>query len=399
MKKLIAIALSVMMIMAMFTLQAFAETKLDSTNYLHTEWAAEEALFNGTVTKTQEDGADVLTYVPQYGYPWFSPTLRIFDDLKALLGDNAEATVVLSFDVRGVFADPSGTFDTQLLVRGINPVTNATSYADYDNFNGKYDAKDKGGLVFSIPDGSNNMAFPDPKAITINGTSWTTYQSEPIRVTADELDKDLFADWVLCFDNFDYSVISGIQFRNTAIYKVLEDGEKQFKEGMARDQVTVNNVDKASFGGNAEVTEITENLYPLMGEQIRFWGWYANNKGLDKYGLVLDDGEMQYFDRYEAEDIVKHNQNVFKENDVYASRYEILTAITEGRHTAKIYALYGDEQSLIWTVNYFCLPEEAQPGTEPAEIPQTGDSAVTMFAVIAVLAMSGAVLFLKKKSF
>ena len=53
MKKLIAIALSVMMIMAMFTLQAFAETKLDSTNYLHTEWAAEEALFNGTVTKSQ----------------------------------------------------------------------------------------------------------------------------------------------------------------------------------------------------------------------------------------------------------------------------------------------------------------------------------------------------------
>jgi LPXTG-motif cell wall-anchored protein len=44
-----------------------------------------------------------------------------------------------------------------------------------------------------------------------------------------------------------------------------------------------------------------------------------------------------------------------------------------------------------------------QPGTEPATqpetVPQTGDFSVTMFAVIAVLAMGAAVVFMKKKAF
>lgn len=49
-------------------------------------------------------------------------------------------------------------------------------------------------------------------------------------------------------------------------------------------------------------------------------------------------------------------------------------------------------------------PEEGtepatQPGTEPTTIPQTGDFSVAMFAVIAVLAMGAAVVFMKKRSY
>ena len=40
-----------------------------------------------------------------------------------------------------------------------------------------------------------------------------------------------------------------------------------------------------------------------------------------------------------------------------------------------------------------------EPATEPATIPQTGDFSVAMFAVIAVLAMGAAVVFMKKKVF
>ena len=40
-----------------------------------------------------------------------------------------------------------------------------------------------------------------------------------------------------------------------------------------------------------------------------------------------------------------------------------------------------------------------QPATQPETVPQTGDAEVAMFAVIVVLALSAAVVFVKKKSF
>ena len=44
-------------------------------------------------------------------------------------------------------------------------------------------------------------------------------------------------------------------------------------------------------------------------------------------------------------------------------------------------------------------PKTAQPATEPETNTQTGDVTVAMFAVIAVLAMGAAVVFMKKKAF
>ena len=173
-----------------------------------------------------------------------------------------------------------------------------------------------------------------------------------------------------------------------------------FVEYMSRDQVTIDGVDKANFGGNAEVTDIADNLYADFGKQLRIWGWYGNNYALDKYGVRVDGGEIQYFDRYEAEDIVNHfKANLIKDDDVYASRFEIFVDITEGQHTAEVFAIVNGEERLIWTINYDCMPEEVpqttEPGTEP---PQTGDALLAMFAVIAVLAMGAAVVFARRKA-
>ena len=138
-----------------------------------------------------------------------------------------------------------------------------------------------------------------------------------------------------------------------------------FVEYMSRDQVTVNGVDKAKFGGNDAVTTIEENLYSLTGEKLRIWGWYGNNMALDKYGVKVDGGEIQYFDRYEAQDIVNHfKANLIKDDDVFASRYEIFVDITEGQHTAEVFAIVNGEEHLIWTVNYSCIPEEAPAQAE-----------------------------------
>ena len=166
---------------------------------------------------------------------------------------------------------------------------------------------------------------------------------------------------------------------------------------MARDQITVDGVDKAEVGGNIEVTDISENLYPEFGRQLRIWGWYGNNRALDKYGVKVDGGEIVYFDRYEAEDIVNHiKTNLIKNQDVFASRFEIFVDITEGRHTAEVFAIVDGEEHLIWTVNYACMPEEAPQTT--GDQPQTGDASVAIFAVFAVLAMGAAAVFARKRA-
>ncbi|MBO4327485.1 MAG: discoidin domain-containing protein [Clostridia bacterium] len=174
--------------------------------------------------------------------------------------------------------------------------------------------------------------------------------------------------------------------------------KEAFVEVMSRDQVTIDGVDKASFGGNAEVTDIADNLYAEYGKQLRIWGWYGNNQALDKYGVKVDGGEIVYFDRYEAQDIVDHiKNNLIKNQDVFASRFEIFVDITEGKHVAEVFAIVDGEEHLVWTINYTCLPEEVPMSTE--DQPQTGDAAMAMFAVIAVLAMGVAVVFMKKRAF
>ena len=163
-------------------------------------------------------------------------------------------------------------------------------------------------------------------------------------------------------------------------YQAPASAETPFVEYMSRDQVTIDGVDKASFGGNAEVTDIADNLYADLGKQLRFWGWYGNNKSLEKYGVRVDGGEAQYFDRYEAEDIVNHfKANLIKDDDVYASRFEIFVDITEGQHTAEVFAVVNGEEHLIWTINYKCMPEEAPAQAEvTAEVNDEGKLVVTV---------------------
>ncbi|MBO4326656.1 MAG: LPXTG cell wall anchor domain-containing protein, partial [Clostridia bacterium] len=50
-------------------------------------------------------------------------------------------------------------------------------------------------------------------------------------------------------------------------------------------------------------------------------------------------------------------------------------------------------------LNEYVFRGTPAPVTEPETVPATGDAAIAMFAVIAVLAMGAAVVFMKKKAF
>ena len=75
--------------------------------------------------------------------------------------------------------------------------------------------------------------------------------------------------------------------------------------------------------------------------------------------------------------------------------------VKEGKYV--VYLLANDGYDLVEGTEGVTVTVEAQPATqpstEPETQPQTGDAAVAMFAVIAVLAMGAAVVFVKKRAF
>ena len=75
--------------------------------------------------------------------------------------------------------------------------------------------------------------------------------------------------------------------------------------------------------------------------------------------------------------------------------------VKEGKYV--VYLLANDGYGLVEGTEGVTVTVEAQPVTEPVTEPetqpQTGDAAVAMFAVIAVLAMGAAVVFVKKRAF
>lgn len=232
MKKIVALLLSVMLITGIVALPAFseAETGTAPKNYLTGGWT--DGYFAGTLTESEEDGETVTTYVPSAAYSWLSPSLSIFQDLKKMIGENRGVTVVLTFEIRGVFANPGSSVETHILIRACNPKTGQLAYpadqiGDWDG-NGYtwkelYDEVAGGDLQFQVYYGDNNYCYPVPENVTVASDSWTKYESDPIYVSAEELDETLFKDWFVCFDNISYdSNLKGFQFKNTAIINYEE---------------------------------------------------------------------------------------------------------------------------------------------------------------------------------
>ena len=198
-------------------------------NHLTKSWSSE--YFAGKIEETEEDGVKVTTYTPQSAQPWFSPSLRILDDIKAMAGDKSYVEVVISFEIRGIFKEGVHESVCDTLLRAINPRTDGFSFPDSDtqNWDGAgstweelyYDAAD-GDTLFSISSG-NNMYNLQPERITILDNEWTLFETEPIFIDIRSLSEDLFGDWILCIHQISYDVgLKSVQFRNEGLYNIAE---------------------------------------------------------------------------------------------------------------------------------------------------------------------------------
>lgn len=230
MKKLTAILIVAIMLISLMSFPAFAEAEAEApasggpTNYLTAKW--ESKFFAGKIEETEEDGATVTTYTPNNPQSWMSPTLDIYQDLKTLMGEKKGATVVISFEVRGIFKGETSEGQIHNLIRAINPRTKSFEFpaaqtADWDG-NGStweelYEGAADGEFMFQIDFGGNNMFVLDPAFTDIFADDWVLFETPPLYIGASDLDDTLFGGMLLCVDNLDYSTLQSIQFRNASI--------------------------------------------------------------------------------------------------------------------------------------------------------------------------------------
>ncbi len=200
------------------------EATAGPVNHLTAKWSA--SVFAGKLEETEEDGATVITYTPADPQSWMAPTIDIFADLKALLGERKGMNVILSYEIRGVFTgEPSG--NAHNIIRAINPKNGGFSFPpdQAGNWDGEgnswqdlYGDVAEGDLSFSIDGGNNNMAFLAPEYTDLSSGDWMLFETEPLYVSAYDLDGNLFGGMLLTVDALSYGNLTGLQIRNTAIY-------------------------------------------------------------------------------------------------------------------------------------------------------------------------------------
>lgn len=195
----------------------------------------------------------------------------------------------------------------------------------------------------------------------------------------------------------------------------LRDFDSAKGDKLSFDQILVNGAEIAN--GNDAVIAAKALVDGSDGSvsTVALHGWFGNaNAKVESYGYTIDDGEPVYgeFSSAAEPEVV---------NAGGESRYTVSVDVSELKDGAehKIWVVVKLDNGDIVKLNRYdnrgqegakdrevyvnykapASQPETVPSTEPETVPQTGDVTVAMFAVIAVLAMGAAVVFVKKRAF
>ncbi len=117
--------------------------------------------------------------------------------------------------------------------------------------------------------------------------------------------------------------------------------------GVSRDQLTVDGVDKAKFGGNSDNTAV--DLTDSVGKELKIWGWLGTTSPIQGFGYKINDGEL-----VTGEFTVAAGQDVIDAakagGATEASRFAIMVPITEGSYTVDAYVIMESGTEKIWTI-------------------------------------------------
>ncbi|MBO7406640.1 MAG: LPXTG cell wall anchor domain-containing protein [Clostridia bacterium] len=171
-----------------------------------------------------------------------------------------------------------------------------------------------------------------------------------------------------------------------------------FGEGDGNASGKLDNHDRTVDGSDGSISRLV----------IRGWIGFADE--IESFGYKIGDAEPVLGEFKTATEA-----GVLAAGGAFASRFEIVidpSNIVNEKTIVAVVKLLNSDDIVIMDENYggantsFTYigasgeePPVTQPTTQPATQPQTGDAAVAMIAVLAVLAMGAAVVFAKKRSF
>ena len=181
------------------------------------------------------------------------------------------------------------------------------------------------------------------------------------------------------------------------------------------DAILVNGEIKAN--GNDEVAALKAMVDGSNGDisSLGLFGWFASGSPISQFGYIVDSNDPVFSDDFVTGYGSDEEKATIEGTLAGGRRYLVtvdLSSLQDGNdHVIKVVAKLENGDIVIFNrpnreaiVNYKApkteTPPETQPATQPeTQQPQTGDAAVAMFAVLAILAMGAVVVFAKKRSF
>ena len=159
----------------------------------------------------------------------------------------------------------------------------------------------------------------------------------------------------------------------------------------SRDQITVEDADRAKFGGNDPETNV--NLAGDVGKELRIFGWITTRVAIQSFGYKINGGEYVTKDEFKVEpgqDVIDAAGDV---TDV--SRFSVTLPITDGSYKIEVVVKTEEGEETFWTVY---ATTSSDGGGSGQTTPATGDVTTAAFAAVVALAIAAAVVFTKRKA-
>ncbi len=216
MKKLLTILLALALVLSLALPVAAEETK----NY------GEDLKWSGlNSTVKVNDGVVTVTDVK---YAWSSPMADILPSVKAMLGTDIEAEIVITFDIRATFIEgKEGEFVTgNILLRADNNL--GIPAADTGDWTEAYEEMlDGEDPFFTNPDSNIRHHFQGVVA-EMTDEEWITIEI-PVTLLEVHVKNTAVKNWNFCFDGLSNpAIVKTIEIKNFGIYLAdeYEDAEK-----------------------------------------------------------------------------------------------------------------------------------------------------------------------------
>ncbi len=209
MKKLFATVLTAVVTCSML----FAGVHAEGENKL--AGAAWDKGYCASIESYEDEGTTIYKAMYKEGdkSQWWSPTISVLDAVKAAMGEEESADIVLVFSIRAIGAKPDDVVSTgcRTLLRGVSAIK------DKDEFDTKYEeALDGSDPLFGMSGGNIQKGFT---SYTISNQAWTDIEISLEGLEHNQVFNDVVTTWNLCIDNIkNCNDLLGLEVKNAGVY-------------------------------------------------------------------------------------------------------------------------------------------------------------------------------------